>query len=260
MQGEIKGDVRAFYKKYPCGGDWTGDDSRHGLLPWFDAVFEFEDHEGELLLDVGCGTGIDLIRYVIHGAKVVGIDMSDKPIKIARQRTGSFPNTPSFVLCDLEKMPFKDGIFDMVYSVGVLHHTPNHEQGIGEILRVLKSGGHATILLYHKYSLATLITKVNRALYGLIGPGVLEGFLKFFMRKKMNPAELAAFREMWEHPLIKYFTRTEVKNLFEVAGFKDVHTRLFDAIYPLSRVFPKLGRIDVFQRVWGRFLITRAKR
>ncbi|MBI5254065.1 MAG: class I SAM-dependent methyltransferase [Euryarchaeota archaeon] len=249
----IKDEVKDFYKKYPCGGDWLKDDSRYKILPWLSEVFEHNRHKGKIILDVGCGTGIDLLRYIPTHNAVVGIDISETPLKIAKRRINEIGYAPLLIRCDLENMPLKYETFDMVYSIGVLHHTPDHERGIREIHRVLKSDGEIIILLYHKYSLATLITKINRTVYKLIatlaGPKVLERCLELIIRRKMNPAEVAAFREMWEHPLIKYFTKGEINRIFKEVGFKNIQILTFDALYPLSRVFPKLNKIDVFQRL-----------
>lgn len=253
----MKKEVKKFYSKYPCGGEWEKGDARHELLPWMLEAFEYDKHDGELLLDVGCGTGIDLLRYTKGGAKVIGIDLSEKPLKIAKQNIKEIGDVPSLIRCDLENIPLNDGTFDMIYSNGVLHHTPNHEEGIREILRVLKPDGKSVILLYHKYSLATIITKINKFFYKLLG-GRLERFLEYLMFRKMNPAEVAAFREMWEHPLIKYFTKGETRKMFNEVGFKDVQILTFDALYPLSRIIPNLNKIDVFQGLWGRFLIIKA--
>jgi ubiquinone/menaquinone biosynthesis C-methylase UbiE len=259
----IKDEVKDFYNKYPCGGDWLKDDSRYRILPWLSEIFEHNRHKGEIILDVGCGIGIDLLRYITYNA-VVGIDLSEKPLKIAKQRIKEIGHAPLLIRCDLENMPLKYETFDMVYSIGVLHHTPDHERGIQELYRVLKTNGKIIILLYHKYSLATLITKINRTVYKLIttltSPEVLERCLELIIRRRMNPAEVAAFREMWEHPLVKYFTKGEIIKTFKEVGFKNVQILTFDALYPLSRIFPKLNKIDVFQRVWGRFLIAKAEK
>lgn len=255
----MKDGVKDFYKKYPCGGDWKGDDTRHELLPWMSEVFEYDQHEGELILDVGCGTGIDLLRYTQGGARVVGIDLTENPLKIAKEKIHEIGDFHSLVRCDLENMPLKDGTFDVVYSNGVLHHTPDHKKGIQEIFRVLEPGGKTVVLLYHKYSLATIITKINKVFYKLLG-GRLERLLEYLMFRKMNPAEVAAFREMWEHPLIKYFTKDEMGRIFNEVGFKNVQILTFDALYPLSRILPKLNKIDVFQKLLGRFLIIKAEK
>ena len=64
-----------------------------------------------------------------------------------------FGLTSSLQVADAEELPFDDETFDLVYSWGVLHHTPNTKQGIAEVFRVLKMGGQAKIMIYHKYSI-----------------------------------------------------------------------------------------------------------
>jgi ubiquinone/menaquinone biosynthesis C-methylase UbiE len=66
---------------------------------------------------------------------------------------------------DAEQLPFADGAFDLVYSWGVLHHSPNTHQAMKEVYRVLRPGGIARIMIYHTYSLTGYMLWVR---YGLL--------------------------------------------------------------------------------------------
>lgn len=107
-----------------------------------------EDLKGKVVLDIGCGPGrfIDVVKA--KGATVVGIDYSEA-VDAARK---NFPNdeTVLIVQADALKLPFRDAIFDCVYSIGVLHHTPSPSKGVAEAHRTVKSGGWVAICVYSK--------------------------------------------------------------------------------------------------------------
>lgn len=101
-------------------------------------------------LDVGCGSGSDLINISKFGARVIGIDLSDA-ISIAKdnakEASGVF-----FAQANAYQLPFKDGIFDFVYSFGVLHHLPDPLSGFKAICSKVKKGGYVIVYLYEDFS------------------------------------------------------------------------------------------------------------
>lgn len=98
-------------------------------------------------LDVGCGGGRSIIALQRLGAKeVVGIEIDEELADLAHERTGAKIYKGSALA-----LPFEDGVFDTVICSGVLHHSGNIAQGVNEILRVLKQGGKAYILLYYEH-------------------------------------------------------------------------------------------------------------
>jgi SAM-dependent methyltransferase len=68
---------------------------------------------------------------------------------------------------DAEHLAYGDAYFDIVYSWGVLHHSPDTPRAIAEVHRVLKTGGHARIMIYHKYSIVGYMLWLRYALLGL---------------------------------------------------------------------------------------------
>ncbi len=121
--------------------------------PWMREVAGFDRHSGEFMLEVGCGMGTDLLEFARGGARVVGLDLTWRHLELAARRFSFFGQRGRFLRGDAERLPFPDEKFDFVYSNGVLHHTPDTEGAVREIHRVLKPGGSATILLYHRNSL-----------------------------------------------------------------------------------------------------------
>ena len=112
------------------------------------------------LLDVGCGIGIDSIQLDRCGFDVVAIDLTESAIEVARRFARARSVDIDFRVGDAERLEFTDGSFDAVHSFGVLHHTPRIEQAIAEIHRVLKPGGTAYLMLYHRRSLVGWIHRL----------------------------------------------------------------------------------------------------
>lgn len=103
---------------------------------------------GQRILDAGCGMGRYLRVAAEAGGCVVGIDLSDAVIAAA-ETVGAFPQS-SVVKGDLLRPPFAPASFDMVYSIGVLDHTPDPRLAFLEIARLVKPGGRIAVWVYRK--------------------------------------------------------------------------------------------------------------
>ena len=112
---------------------------------------EFQYHTGERVLEVGVGIGTDLAEFAMNGAKVSGIDLGEDQVNLTKLNF-HLRNLPYDQICqgNAEELGFEDKTFDLVYSFGVLHHTPDTEKAIDEVKRVLKDDGQAIIMLYAK--------------------------------------------------------------------------------------------------------------
>jgi ubiquinone/menaquinone biosynthesis C-methylase UbiE len=119
---------------------------------------QFERWRGRDVLEVGCGIGSDALGFVESGAVYSGIDFSPTAVDIARKRLAACGYKPDVVQADATRLPFSDGSFDLVYSMGVLHHIPDVEKAVEEIERVLRPGGEAIVMLYHARSFNHVIT------------------------------------------------------------------------------------------------------
>ncbi len=122
---------------------------RYSWYPWLYEAAEFRRHRGEHVLELGCGTGCDLLQFARHGARAVGVDLTPEHVRLARQRVGSAARV---VRADIRHLPFADGSFDFVYSHGVLHHCDAPRQVALEIFRVLKPGGKFNVQVYNLWS------------------------------------------------------------------------------------------------------------
>ena len=133
--------------------------------------FQPTDLCGKLVLDVGCGMGRFAEVATRWGAHVVGIDLS-LAAEVAAENLADRP--AAFFQADVFKLPFAPESFDYIYSLGVLHHTPNCEQAFKGLPRLLKPGGRIAIWLYSKYNNWYKMSDVYRKLTRRMSPRMLH--------------------------------------------------------------------------------------
>jgi ubiquinone/menaquinone biosynthesis C-methylase UbiE len=137
------------------------DEYRYDKLNYLPRLVDFNSYKGRNLLEVGCGTGIDLVRFARGGAKVTGIDLSKTAIDLARKNFEQSEQHADLSVMNGECMQFADNTFDAVYAHGVLQYTADIEKMVAEIHRVLKPGGEAIVMVYNKNSWLNLMRKVT---------------------------------------------------------------------------------------------------
>lgn len=112
--------------------------------------FDHSQLKGKLVLDVGCGTGRFVDVATRLGARVVGIDLS-AAAEVAARNLADRPDVTIYQ-ADVFHLPFKPESFDFIYSIGVLHHTPDCERAFKSLVPLLKPGGQIAIWLYSAYN------------------------------------------------------------------------------------------------------------
>ena len=120
-------------------------------------LFASMDGADRTLLEVGCGIGVDSIQLAKRGFQVTAVDLTENALAVAEQFAARRQVTIDFRLGNAEGLDFPDESFDAVYSFGVLHHTPDIERSVAEVHRVLRPGGTAYVMLYHRNSLVNLM-------------------------------------------------------------------------------------------------------
>ncbi|MGP0065713.1 MAG: methyltransferase domain-containing protein [Isosphaeraceae bacterium] len=103
---------------------------------------------GRLVLDAGCGGGRYARLLGAQGARVIGVDLSAAVEKAAALCAG-MPDV-AIVQTDLLDLPIAESAFDLVYSIGVLHHTPDPRRAFAQIARRVKPGGRLAVWLYRR--------------------------------------------------------------------------------------------------------------
>lgn len=168
LPGDAKDEVRNFWDRHVCQADLPL--AEKGTREFFDEVeeirYRYHYHlpplfermkaacgEGGRLLEVGCGMGTDILQLARMGLEVTGVDLTESGIGLAERRFALYGSEADLRVADAESLPFDDESFDLVYSFGVLHHTPDTGKAVAETHRVLKKGGKAFIMLYYRPSL-----------------------------------------------------------------------------------------------------------
>jgi glycosyltransferase involved in cell wall biosynthesis/ubiquinone/menaquinone biosynthesis C-methylase UbiE len=180
---------------------------RYGeYAPWLPQVMEFSRHGGEEVLEIGGGLGIDLAQFASHGSRVTDVDLSAGHLALAEEHFRLRGLTGRFVHHDGEDLPFADATFDLVYSNGVIHHTPNTRRMVDEIHRVLRPGGRVIVMVYAENSLHYWRNLV------------------FYLGMKQRKLERLSMGEIMStsvevtgndaRPLVKVYTRERLRRLF----------------------------------------------
>ena len=162
---ELKTRVAEFWNAEPCGTRYLEGESafasharaRYALEPHIPGFARFAWSKGLRVLEIGVGMGADYEQWLRAGADAAGVDLSSSSLAQTRRRCELAGLKPDLRWADAENLPFEDGTFDVVYSYGVMHHSPDTAKCIREAWRVLKPGGEARIMLYHHRSLTGLM-------------------------------------------------------------------------------------------------------
>jgi SAM-dependent methyltransferase len=246
----LKDRVRSYWQADPCGVSTTSfepgtrefyDDverQRDRLEPFIPSFAEFELWKDKDVLEIGTGLGTDFVRFGRAGARLHGVDLTEASIELVGRRLALEGLTADLRQGDAESLPYENASFDLVYSWGVLHHTPDTDQALREVRRVLRPGGEARLMLYSRRSWVAL---------GLwLRHGLLRGKPgRTFQDVVANHMESAG---------TKAYTQAELEALL-APSFSRVQYRRFTT--PYDR---KLGGplVDLFSERFGWFVGIRA--
>ncbi|MBI3493066.1 MAG: class I SAM-dependent methyltransferase, partial [Acidobacteria bacterium] len=126
----------------------TGESKRtlHACTGWTDA-----DYRGHLVLDAGVGSGRFAEIVARYGGEVVGVDLS-VAVDAAYRNLGRLDHV-HLVQADIFALPFRESTFDLAYSIGVLHHTPDPGRAFAQVAATVKPGGGLAVYLYDRYGI-----------------------------------------------------------------------------------------------------------
>lgn len=205
---------------------------------------EFDQHSGEKVLEIGVGLGTDLVEYAKGGAIVYGLDLGEEQINLAKMNF-ELRKLPYAELSaqDAMNIHYKNNFFDIVYSFGVLHHTPDTQKCVNEIHRILKNDGHAIVMLYARgwkhYFKRCFIH------------GLLLG--KYFKFGSWQAVYNDASEVNGASPRTAVFTKNEVKELFKEFPHVEIKKRRLGEFFdykpygtmklpsPISKLFYFIG-------------------
>lgn len=265
---ELKERVRVFWQAHPCGTKFS--DAEIGTPEFFKrveahryekewhipAAADFASTRGLRVLEIGCGMGTDGAQFAKAGADYTGIDLTDAAVELARKRFQVSGLKGEFRVADAERLDFPDASFDLVYSHGVLHHTPDIEAAVREIHRVLKPGGRAIVMLYHRgsYNYRVVIRVLRRAGAGLLKSEAGIKLVNLLTREPIDSLRehaqlakngnssaddfLSQSTDGAGNPLARVYSRREARELF-----KDFHEVELRAYFLNKRFIPIIGSL-----------------
>lgn len=128
---------------------------RYTTQPFIHSFAQFTRYHGKRVLEVGFGAGTDFIQWLRAGARLSGVDLTEEALANVSHAIQDYglPEPETLQVADAEDLPFPSNTFDLGYSWGVLHHTPNTEKALAELVRVVRRGGEIKVMLYNRHSL-----------------------------------------------------------------------------------------------------------
>ena len=222
---QLKAEVKAFWNRQSCDTEHSGskkfsreyfeeiEQFRYTSQPFIHSFAQFTRYHGQRVLEVGFGAGTDFIQWLRAGAIASGIDLTEEGLANLTHRIQVYglPAPERLQVGDAEALAFPSDNFDLGYSWGVLHHTPDTEKAIGELVRVVRPGGEIKIMLYNRHSLCALHCCARHAL--------LQG----------RPWKSFKWA-LWNHQEsigTKAYTRTEVRQMLSALNLTDIRMEAF---------------------------------
>lgn len=183
MLDDQKASVQDFWDAASCGEIYASGSSdqeryesharaRYSLEPYIADFANFASGHGRDVLEVGVGMGADHAEWARNSPRsLTGVDLTPRAIDHTARRLAILDRASQLLVGDAENLPFPGESFDLVYSWGVLHHSPDTARAIREVHRVLRPGGEARIMIYHSRSIVGALLWLR---YGLMAgrPGV----------------------------------------------------------------------------------------
>jgi SAM-dependent methyltransferase len=193
---------------------------KYFVEPHIPAFAEFERWSGKRVLEVGCGIGTDSINFARAGAHLTAVDLSSESLRIAAQRAAvmGVADRIRFVQANAEELSAKlvGEPYDLVYSFGVIHHTPRPERALAEMRALSAPGGSLRLMVYHRWSwkVASIVVAHGRGRFWKTDQLVAEH----------SEAQTGC-------PVTFTYTRREARDLAERCGFR-VSTIHVDHVFP----------------------------
>jgi 2-polyprenyl-3-methyl-5-hydroxy-6-metoxy-1,4-benzoquinol methylase len=229
--------------------------------PHIPAFADFARWRGKRVLEIGCGIGTDTINFARAGANVTAIDLSPRSLELAQLRANEFAVSDriTFQCANGEELSATVPIaaYDLVYSFGVIHHTPRPDRVLAELRRYMKPNGTLKLMVYHRYSWKVFWIALTAGPWRFARIGQL----------------IARYSEAQSGCPVTYtYTRGEARRLVESHGFRVVEMHV-DHVFPYRiadyreyryvkewyfRWMPEL-LFQYFQRLFGWHLLITAE-
>ena len=250
---QSKAAVQEFWNQAACGEELylKGDtemqayanqsEKRYLLEPYINNFADFENSTDKIVLEIGVGLGADHQRFAEAGAILYGIDLTERAITNTKKRLQLLGLASQLAEGDAEHLAFSDNFFDIVYSWGVIHHSPATPNAIYEIYRVLKPGGEARIMIYHTNSFVGYMLWLRYAL----------------LKARPFTSLKTIYANYLESPGTKAYTIKEANKLFEAFSSVSIETKLThaDLLSSAAGQRHKSALLSIARKLYPRWLI-----
>jgi ubiquinone/menaquinone biosynthesis C-methylase UbiE len=206
---------------------------KYFVEPHIPQFAEFARWNGKKVLEIGCGIGTDTINFARAGAHVTAVDVSDESLAVAEQRAAVFglEDRITFYRADAERLSQTVPVetYDLVYSFGVIHHTPHPQKALQEVARYMGPESVLRMMVYSRHSWKVLWILVK---YGKLAFWKLDELIA-----RYSEAQTGC-------PVTYSYSRRTVLDLLE--GFA-VRRMMVDHIFPYR--IPEYKRYE-YKKVW----------
>ena len=265
--------VRRFYEQSPFPGYSTHDTlialRARARRSEFARLLDRAIAHDARIVEVGCGTGQMSLYLTRANRIVVGADLAHESLRLAASAARRFDlDRVRFVETDLHRPGLRSGVFDVVYSSGVLHHTPDPRASFARLARLARPGGMIVLGLYNAF--ARIPQRLRRAVARISGGRVIP-FDAVMRDRQHEPARHEAWRrDQYEHPEEHRHTLAEVQRWFAENGVEyvrsypsallgDDESELFTAAkdnWWLEGWFAQIGWIHALGHEGGLFVVV----
>ncbi len=224
--------------------------------PWY---IRENDVRGKLVLEAGCGGGHLYTELALLGANVIGLDQTPNSLHHIKKLFAEYGMVPNLVIGNLEYLPFKDKAFDIITSMGVIHHTPNTQACLDHFARALKDKGRIHVMVYHKTSVWNYTKNTLRFLCRhskLFSRLILAMVPLWSGETKSQSSTLTVFRDNMVNPITKSYNARELRALCRKAGlavgYLDRHE--LPELYVFGKAVYQSPLLRGYERRFGWFL------
>ena len=251
-----------FWDRNPCGGEWTSYTKFYTWLqhtePYIFEIISQYDLSNRRVCDAGCGQGPLSNFMQSMGAQVFSMDMSLESVRISLNGADELGLVLLGLQADAENLPFPPASFDFVVSSGVLHHTPDTQQGIDEIYRILRPQGVAVVMLYRSGNPKWWATRFLRQRR----EQKLENIISTSQKDDVRGT---AMHELYGVPIMKAYSNRQVSDMFnafshvKISNHQPGFRRIGDILPFFKHAAPLLSWFDDRVRhTWGFYQVIEA--
>lgn len=195
---------------------------KYFVEPHIPGFANFSLWKGKKVLEIGCGIGTDTINFARHGAQVTAVDLTENSLQVARQRAKVFGLDDQIRFIQANAEHLSDSVpvqqFDLIYSFGVIHHTPHPERVLEELRKYVGPESTVKIMVYYRWSW--------KVLWILLTYGKCQFWKLNRLIADYSEAETGC-------PVTYSYSRTSGRKWLEDHGFQVTDT-MVDHIFPYS--------------------------